>query len=202
MSLTSEEVWGIKSEASDHDPNAEPSIIPKIGSLWPSHIRPPACASCPIGKRSKGFVPGFGVFACRNLRIGERPGTHEVEEGKPFVHTSGKWLNKAQAAAPQSFTTNIRKCLIGEESKAERIASIDYCVQAYLVPELEAIATAQRAAGIEKGATLLVGADATRVFLRRANITKLHGTIWTAGEVKAMAAAGGKVEEDDSGTPE
>jgi len=59
-------------------------------------------------------VPGEGNAHARVMLIGEGPGWHEDEEGRPFVGNSGKFLGeliaKAGLTREEVFITNVVKC--------------------------------------------------------------------------------------------
>lgn len=51
------------------------------------------------GRPLAGFVPGSGPLHPRIALIGEAPGRQEVEQGRPFVGSSGQELTKMMALA-------------------------------------------------------------------------------------------------------
>lgn len=62
--------------------------------------KPAGCDLCPLRDKGKGFVPDLiAKHGAKWALVGEAPGTHEVEEGEPFVGQAGyvlkEWLLKA-----------------------------------------------------------------------------------------------------------
>lgn len=160
------------------------SDVTPVGAmaLWAPHVRPAGCEGCPRNAPNKsiGFVPGWGPYAAAKLFVlGEQPGTHEVQEGRPFIHKSGEWLDAAVRSRDDLYVSNVRKCLgIGDETATEREESIAHCIKAYLAKEFEAAVAAHT--------IVAVGADALQVLTGLHNIVKFHGSTWTRKEVEAM----------------
>jgi DNA polymerase len=53
-----------------------------------------ACTKCKLCKGAKNGVPGEGPANAEILFIGEGPGFHEDQQGRPFVGPSGKFLEE------------------------------------------------------------------------------------------------------------
>lgn len=72
------------------------------------------CTECSLHKKRQNTVPGTGPATARIVLVGEAPGQHEDEEGKPFVGASGGLLDlfmkKAGIHRNEVFVTNILKC--------------------------------------------------------------------------------------------
>ncbi|MCJ7694559.1 MAG: uracil-DNA glycosylase [Anaerolineaceae bacterium] len=72
------------------------------------------CEQCKLYSSRKKAVPGEGPPDAIIMFIGEAPGFHENEQGKPFVGQAGKLLNELLAAAGLNrenvFITNVVKC--------------------------------------------------------------------------------------------
>lgn len=56
-----------------------------------------ACIKCKLHKGAKQSVPGEGPANADILLIGEGPGFHEDQQGRPFVGPSGKFLEELLA---------------------------------------------------------------------------------------------------------
>ena len=73
-----------------------------------------ACKECPLHLGRKNAVPGEGPVNARVMCIGEGPGQHENEQGKPFVGQAGKFLDELLASGglkrEEVFITNVVKC--------------------------------------------------------------------------------------------
>ncbi|GAB1341302.1 uracil-DNA glycosylase [Gemmatimonas sp.] len=57
-----------------------------------------ACTSCALHKSAKHSVPGEGDPRAEVLCVGEAPGAHEDEQGRPFVGEAGQLLTKILGA--------------------------------------------------------------------------------------------------------
>ncbi|HPR35896.1 MAG TPA: uracil-DNA glycosylase [Anaerolineaceae bacterium] len=72
------------------------------------------CQKCPLAKGRKNAVPGEGPASVDIMFIGEGPGYHENQQGKPFVGQAGMFLDELLAAADLKredvFITNVVKC--------------------------------------------------------------------------------------------
>ena len=72
------------------------------------------CQKCPLAKGRKNAVPGEGPSSVEIMFIGEGPGYHENQQGKPFVGQAGAFLDELLAAADLKredvFITNVVKC--------------------------------------------------------------------------------------------
>ncbi|MFQ5943677.1 MAG: uracil-DNA glycosylase family protein [Anaerolineales bacterium] len=73
-----------------------------------------ACTDCKLHLSRKSAVPGEGPTDAELLFIGEGPGFHENEQGRPFVGAAGNFLEELLASIGLSreevFITNIVKC--------------------------------------------------------------------------------------------
>jgi uracil-DNA glycosylase family 4 len=73
-----------------------------------------ACRKCPLGSSRKNAVPGEGPANARIMFIGEGPGFHEDLQGRPFVGTSGQYLEELLAEIKltrrQVYIANVIKC--------------------------------------------------------------------------------------------
>jgi uracil-DNA glycosylase family 4 len=72
------------------------------------------CIRCNLHYSRKNAVPGEGPSTATILFIGEGPGFHENEQGRPFVGQAGKLLEdllgKIDLKREQVFITNVVKC--------------------------------------------------------------------------------------------
>jgi uracil-DNA glycosylase len=72
------------------------------------------CKLCLLCNTRKNTVPGEGDFLKKLMIIGEAPGYHEDQSGKPFIGPAGKILRNALSKNDISikdvFITNIIKC--------------------------------------------------------------------------------------------
>ncbi len=72
------------------------------------------CTRCALHFSRKRSVPGEGPADAQVMLIGEGPGFHENEQGRPFVGQAGKFLDELLALAglkrAEVFITNVVKC--------------------------------------------------------------------------------------------
>ena len=73
-----------------------------------------ACQKCPLHYSRKNAVVGEGPVNAEIVFIGEGPGFHENEQGRPFVGAAGKLLDellgKIGLKREQVYITNVVKC--------------------------------------------------------------------------------------------
>ncbi len=73
-----------------------------------------ACKKCALYHSRKNAVPGEGPETAEIMFIGEGPGFHENEQGRPFVGAAGQFLDEllAQAGLDRSkvWIGNVVKC--------------------------------------------------------------------------------------------
>jgi DNA polymerase len=72
------------------------------------------CPKCPLAKGRVKAVPGEGPPDARVLLIGEAPGYHENQQGRPFVGPAGQFLEELLGVAglkrSDVFITHVVKC--------------------------------------------------------------------------------------------
>ncbi len=72
------------------------------------------CTQCDLHYSRINAVPGEGPSDAKVMFVGEGPGFHENQKGKPFVGAAGEFLNellkKASLNRDKVFITNIVKC--------------------------------------------------------------------------------------------
>ena len=73
-----------------------------------------ACTQCILHKSRVKAVPGEGPERAEIMFIGEGPGFHENQQGRPFVGAAGQFLEELLASIglkrEQVFITNVVKC--------------------------------------------------------------------------------------------
>ena len=116
----------------------------------------------------------------RIVLVGEQPGDHEDETGRPFVGPAGRVLERALEAAGLGevprYTTNVVKHFKWEARGKRRIhqkpnqAEVNACLP-WLLGELEAVTPE---------VVVLLGATAAQAMLGRAfRVTRQHGQLLT-----------------------
>jgi len=72
------------------------------------------CQDCELGKHRTRVVPGEGPEKTNLLFIGEAPGWHEDQQGRPFVGPAGKYLEELLASIglkrEHVYIANVIKC--------------------------------------------------------------------------------------------
>ena len=72
------------------------------------------CTKCALHRERKKSVPGEGPATAEIMFIGEGPGFHENEQGRPFVGAAGQFLDQllAQAGVTRAevWIGNVVKC--------------------------------------------------------------------------------------------
>ena len=72
------------------------------------------CQLCEIAKSRTRAVPGEGAGDAEIMFIGEAPGWHEDQQGRPFVGPAGQYLDKLLASIGlkrgQVYIANVIKC--------------------------------------------------------------------------------------------
>ncbi len=72
------------------------------------------CTKCPLHLSREKAVPGEGPPDAEIMFIGEGPGFHENQSGRPFVGAAGKFLDELLASIglrrEDVFITNVVKC--------------------------------------------------------------------------------------------
>lgn len=78
------------------------------------HQRIGQCSLCRLSRSRTSAVPGEGPEHAAIMFIGESPGFHEDQQGRPFVGAAGQFLEKLLASINLSredvFITNVVKC--------------------------------------------------------------------------------------------
>lgn len=133
------------------------------------------CTNCILYESRKKAVPGEGPANAEVMFIGEGPGFHENEQGRPFVGASGKFLDQllAQAGLERKdvFIANVVKCRPpgNRDPQPEELASCDK----YLEAQIEAI---------NPSIIVTLGRFSMGKFIPGAKITAIHGQMQKVGE--------------------
>ncbi len=73
-----------------------------------------SCQDCGLAKTRTKVVPGEGAEAAEIMFIGEAPGWHEDQQGRPFVGPAGLFLDELLASInlirKQVYIANVIKC--------------------------------------------------------------------------------------------
>lgn len=133
------------------------------------------CMSCALHESRKKSVPGEGPADAEIMFIGEGPGFHENEQGRPFVGASGKFLDQllAQAGVTRSevFIANVVKCRPPEnrDPLPDELSACD----AYLERQI---------AAINPSIIVTLGRFSMGKYTQGAKISQIHGQMRKVGE--------------------
>lgn len=133
------------------------------------------CVNCALHESRKKSVPGEGPADAEIMFIGEGPGFHENEQGRPFVGASGKFLDQllAQAGVTRSevFVANVVKCRPPEnrDPLPDELSACD----AYLERQI---------AAINPSIIVTLGRFSMGKYTQGAKISQIHGQMRKVGE--------------------
>jgi uracil-DNA glycosylase len=100
------------------------------------------CEQCELHFSRKNAVPGEGPSDADIVFIGEGPGFHENEQGRPFVGAAGKFLEellgKIGMKRQEVYITNVVKCR-PPGNRDPKPEEVETCVSRYLERQLLAI---------------------------------------------------------------
>lgn len=139
-----------------------------------------SCQACPLAEGRTQTVFGDGNPDARVLFVGEAPGKNEDLQGVPFVGKAGQNLNTlleiAGLAREDVFIANVLKCR-PPQNRDPRPDEIEVCTP-FLREQVRAI---------NPEFIVTLGNFATKFILKTdVGITRLHGTLQTAGRFKVF----------------
>ena len=138
------------------------------------------CTNCELHHSRKKSVPGEGPATAEIMFIGEGPGFHENEQGRPFVGAAGKFLDQllAQAGVTRAdvWIGNVVKCRPPEnrDSQPDELAACNE----YLVRQIQAI---------DPSIIVTLGRFSMNKFFPGAKISAVHGQMRKVGERYVIA---------------
>jgi uracil-DNA glycosylase len=134
------------------------------------------CPNCPLAKGRVKAVPGEGPPDARVMLIGEAPGYHENQQGRPFVGPAGQFLEELLGVAglkrSDVFITNVVKCRPpgNRDPQPEEIAACsDYL--------------SRQTAAIKPRVIVTLGRYSLGRFLPGQPISRIHGVARKVGSV-------------------
>src|SRR5512137_2796484 len=133
------------------------------------------CKKCALYHSRKNSVPGEGPATSEIMFIGEGPGFHENEQGRPFVGAAGQFLNELLAQAgmkrPEVWIGNVVKCRPpgNRDPLPEELAACDE----YLERQISAI---------EPKIIITLGRYSMGKYMPGAKISSVHGQMRRVGE--------------------
>ncbi|MFP3853697.1 MAG: uracil-DNA glycosylase family protein, partial [Anaerolineales bacterium] len=100
------------------------------------------CQLCRLSQSRNNAVPGEGPVDADILLVGEGPGFHEDQQGRPFVGAAGNFLEELLAGIgfnrEDVYITNLVKCR-PPGNRDPREDELETCTSNYLDRQLEAI---------------------------------------------------------------
>lgn len=127
-----------------------------------------SCSMCSLHVGRKNAVPGEGPANAELLFIGEGPGFHENEQGRPFVGAAGKFLEELLAIIDLKredvFICNVVKCR-PPGNRDPQADEIDAC-SSYLERQINAI---------NPKAIITLGRFSMAQYFPKARISAIHG---------------------------
>lgn len=138
------------------------------------------CKKCTLHKTRKKAVAGEGPANAEIMFIGEGPGFHENEQGRPFVGAAGKFLDQllAQAGVTRGdvFITNVVKCR-PPENRDPQPRELESCDR-YLERQIEII---------NPSIIVTLGRFSMGKFMQGAKISQVHGEMRKVGDRYVIA---------------
>ena len=132
------------------------------------------CTRCELHRTRKIAVPGEGPANTEIMLIGEGPGFHENEQGRPFVGAAGQFLEELLAQAglkrEEVWIGNVVKCRPpgNRDPQPEELESCD----AYLERQIKAI---------NPKIIITLGRFSMGKFIPGAKISMIHGQMRRVG---------------------
>ena len=127
------------------------------------------CTICELHHSRKNAVPGEGPPDAEILFIGEGPGFHENEQGRPFVGAAGRFLEEllegVGMSREQVYITNVVKCR-PPGNRDPRPNEIEACTHNYLERQIQAI---------NPKVIVTLGRFSMALYLPNAKISEVHG---------------------------
>jgi len=138
------------------------------------------CTNCELHLSRKKSVPGEGPAHAEVMFIGEGPGFHENEQGRPFVGAARKFLDQllAQAGVTRAdvFIGNVVKCR-PPQNRDPQPDELNEC-NVYLERQIEAI---------NPSIIVTLGRFSMNRFMPGAKISQVHGQMRKVGERYVIA---------------
>lgn len=126
------------------------------------------CTSCKLHHSRKNAVPGEGPAKTDLMFIGEGPGFHENEQGRPFVGAAGKFLEELLGSIgfkrEEVFIGNVVKCR-PPGNRDPMPEEIEAC-SSYLERQIEAI---------NPKVIITLGRFSMARYFPNAKISQIHG---------------------------
>ena len=127
------------------------------------------CTKCDLHRSRKKAVPGEGPAHAEIMFIGEGPGFHENEQGRPFVGAAGKFLDQllelAGVTRADVWITNVVKCR-PPGNRDPLPNEVEICTSNYLQHQIRIV---------NPSIIVTLGRFSMGLFFKGAKITQIHG---------------------------
>ena len=134
------------------------------------------CQQCEIAKYRTKVVPGEGAEDADILFIGEAPGWHEDQQGRPFVGPAGLYLDELLASInlkrEQVYIANVIKCR--QTGNRDPLPSEIHNCRKWLERQIELIRPKM---------IVTLGRYSMAMFFSGKGISKIHGTAQKRGDI-------------------
>lgn len=134
------------------------------------------CTKCELHRSRKKAVPGEGPMHAEIMFIGEGPGFHENEQGRPFVGAAGKFLDQlleqAGVTRVDVWITNVVKCR-PPGNRDPLPDEVETCTRNYLFDQIEIV---------NPNIIVTLGRISMGLFFKNAKITQIHGQMQKVGD--------------------
>ncbi len=146
------------------------AIIHAVSALQELVARISSCPDCDLCKTRTRAVPGEGSEQCEVMLVGEGPGFHEDQQGRPFVGPAGRFLEELLESVglkrSDVYITNVVKCR-PPENRDPLPYEVDAC-RKYLQQQLEIL---------KPKLIVTLGRYSLAWFFPRDTISKVHGQV-------------------------
>ena len=127
------------------------------------------CQLCEMAKYRNKVVPGEGVEEADIMFVGEAPGQHEDQQGRPFVGPAGQYLDQLLASIDlhrkQVYIANVIKCR--PQGNRDPLPSEILNCRPWLKRQIELI---------QPKMIVTLGRYSMAMFFPNKSISKIHGT--------------------------
>jgi len=134
------------------------------------------CTKCDLHRSRKKAVPGEGPTHAEIMFIGEGPGFHENEQGRPFVGAAGKFLDQLLELAGVTragvWITNVVKCR-PPGNRDPLPNEVETCTSNYLQHQIRIV---------NPSIIVTLGRFSMGLFFKGAKITQIHGQMRKVGD--------------------
>jgi uracil-DNA glycosylase len=136
------------------------------------------CTRCDLHHSRRKAVPGEGPANAQIMLIGEGPGFHENEQGRPFVGAAGKFLEELLTSVglrrEDVFITNVVKCR-PPQNRDPLPPELEACTRTYLARQILAI---------NPRLIVTLGRFSMNLFIPGVKISHVHGRpTWVKGRM-------------------